>query len=83
MARIRVVYKGGKRDAPVRFVRVRGKLRERVGSAEPFGFFTTFLPPSIRRYYGGPGDRAKGTPAIAVIAYDKNGHVLSRFKHRN
>ncbi|MBA3306133.1 MAG: hypothetical protein H0U25_09435 [Thermoleophilaceae bacterium] len=62
--------KGGQRDAPVKFVRVRGALRKRVGSAEPFGFFVTFLPPSIKRYYHGPGDRADGPPAIEVIAYD-------------
>lgn len=51
--------KGGQRDAPVKFVRVRGALRKRVGSAEPFGFFVTFLPPSIKRYYHGPGDRRR------------------------
>ena len=55
VARVRVVHKDGKggwRDAPVKFVRVRGALQKRVGSAEPFGFFVAFLPPSMRRYYG-------------------------------
>ena len=86
VARVRVVYrdgKGGKRDAPVEFVRVRGALRERVGSEEPFGFFVTFLPPSIRRYYRGPGDRAQGTPAIEIVAYDDRDREVGRFKHRN
>ncbi len=75
--------KGGQRDAPVKFVRVRGALRKRVGSAEPFGFFVTFLPPSIKRYYHGPGDRADGPPAIEVIAYDDRRKEIERFKHRN
>ena len=86
VARVRVVHKdgrGGKRDAPVKFVRVRGALRRRVGSAEPFGFFVSFLPPSIRRYYDGPGDRADGPPAIEIIAYDGGGRQLGRFKHGN
>ena len=43
----------------------------------------TFLPPSIRRYYNGPGDRAKGPPAIEIIAYDKADRAIDRFKHRN
>ena len=86
VARVRVIYKDGKkrkRSAPVNFVRVRGKLRRRVGSAEPFGFFVTFLPPSIRRYYSGRGDRANAPPAIEVTAYDDAGRAIDRFKHRN
>jgi hypothetical protein len=83
VARVRVVYKdgrGGRRDAPVEFVRVRGALQRRVGSPEPFGFFATYLPPSVRRYYQGP-DRPKGPPAIEVIAYDPGGKEIGRFKH--
>jgi hypothetical protein len=86
VARVRVIHKDGKggwRDAPVEFARVRGALRERVGSAEPFGFFVAFLPRSMRRYYGGPGDRASGPPAIEVLAYDDGGKQIGRFKHRN
>jgi hypothetical protein len=84
--RVRVVYKDGarrKRDAPVKFVQVRGALRERVGSKEPFGFFAAFLPPSVMRYYDGPGDRASGEPAIEIVSYDKQGAEIGRFGHRN
>ena len=86
VARVRVVHKDGKggwRDAPVKFVRVRGALRRRVGSVEPFGFFVAFLPPSVKRYYKGPAGRASGLPAIEVIAYDRGGEEIGRFKHRN
>lgn len=86
VARVRVVHKDcerGSRDAPVHFVRVRGVLQNRVGSAEPFGFFVAFLPPSMERYYPRPGARADGPPAIEVIAYDDHGRMIGRFKHRN
>ncbi len=86
VARVRVVHKnpkGGKREAPVKFVRVRGELRRRVGSAEPFGFFVSFLPRSVGRYYRGPAGRASAPPAIEVFAYDDRGRQIGRFKHRN
>jgi hypothetical protein len=89
VAKVRVVSKGAqgeKRDTHVYLVRVRGDLAERVGSREPFGFWASFLPPSIERYYGPPDrpcTRIKGPPAIEVIAYDGHDHELSRFGHRN
>ena len=88
VAEVRVVYKDGKRkrDAPVQFVQVRGELRERVGSREPFGFFVAFVPPSIERYYGPldpPSGPLHGPPAIEVIAYDDHHRELSRVGHRN
>ena len=67
VAEVRVVYKDGKRkrDAPVQFVQVRGELRERVGSREPFGFFVAFVPPSIERYYGPLGTALRAAPRTA------------------
>ena len=88
VAKVRVVYKDGerKRAAPVHFVQVRGELRERVGSREPFGFFVAFVRPSIERYYGPldtPSGPLHGPPAIEVIAYDGHDRELSRVGHRN
>jgi hypothetical protein len=77
-----VVYtdpRGAERNAPVEFVRVRAKLQERLGSAEPFGFFVTFLPPSIQRYYNDPD----GSPPVEVIAYDDDGSEIGRYRHRH
>ena len=86
--RVRVIYKargGGWNDAPVKLVRVAGRLRRRVRADRDFGYFVAFVPASVaRRHYGGiPPRRADGAAAIQVIAYGRGGRELGRVKHRN
>jgi hypothetical protein len=87
VSRVRVVYRGRSgdwQDAPVRLRRVTGSLRERLDADRPFGFFVSFLPPSVSRHYpGSPPRRAVGRPAIVVIAYNEEGREVSRVNHRN
>ena len=76
--------RGAWRDAQVSLARVTGDLRRRAGAHQDFGYWVSFLPSSVARYYGGiPPRRADGPPAIRVIAYGPGGDVLGSYYHRN
>jgi hypothetical protein len=94
VARVEVRFRdkaGATRDAPVNFIRVRGKLRTRLGADRPFGFYVAFLPPSFPRYTGAlprnhdlpPCPDAYERRALELIAYDDQSRELKRVTRDN
>jgi hypothetical protein len=90
---VRILYKdehGEKLDAPVDFASVTDAVRERAGADSSFGLFIGFLPQAWLGYGARYDPRAcppKENPidheAIDVIAYDRNGDVITSVPGNN
>ena len=90
---VRILYKdenGEKRDAPVDFAPVTEAVSEQAGGDDSFGLFIGFLPQDWLGYGARYDPRAcppKENPidheAIEVIAYDRNGEVITSVPGNN
>jgi hypothetical protein len=69
VARVRVLYEG--REAPVDLTRMSGALLDRIGAAEPFGFWVTFVPRSARH------------AEFEIVSYGEGGDELGRYRYRS
>jgi hypothetical protein len=84
---VRILYEdeqGAKRDARVDYHGVTDTLAERAGADGPFGVFIAFLPPAWLGYGANydprscpPEEHAYDPDAIEVIAYDRQGQVIT------
>jgi hypothetical protein len=69
--RVRLVWDGGRREAPVDLVHVTGEKVERMGASGPFGYWVSFVPRTARH------------AEFEIVAYGENGDEIGRYRYRS
>jgi RNA polymerase sigma factor (sigma-70 family) len=69
--RVRVVWAGGSEEAPVELFEVTPEKADRMGAAEPFGFWVTFVPRSARH------------AEFEIVSYGEGGDEIGRYRYRS
>jgi hypothetical protein len=69
--RVRVVWTGGSAEAPVELFEVTPEEADRMGAAEPFGFWVTFVPRSARH------------AEFEIVSYGEGGEEIGRYRYRS
>jgi hypothetical protein len=67
--RVRVVWAGGSEEAPVELFEVTPEEADRMGAAEPFGFWVTFVPRSARH------------AEFEIVSYGEGGGEIGRYRY--
>jgi hypothetical protein len=71
VVRVRVVWAGGSEEAPVELFEVTPEEADRIGAAEPFGFWVTFVPRSARH------------AEFEIVSYGEGGEEIGRYRYRS
>jgi len=71
VARVRLVWEGGRQEALVELFRVTPEEADRMGAAEPFGYWVGFVPRSARH------------AVFDVVAYGEGGAEIGRYEYRS
>ena len=69
--RVRVVWDGGRQQAPAELFHVTPEKAEQMGAAEPFGFWVTFVPRSARH------------AEFEIVSYGEDGGEIGRYEYRS
>jgi hypothetical protein len=69
--RVRVVWDGGRQEAPAELFRVTPEKERRMRAAEPFGYWVTFVPRSARH------------AEFEIVSYDEGGGEIGRYRYRS
>ncbi len=69
--RVRVVWDGGRQEAPAELFHVTPEKAEQMGAAEPFGFWVTFVPRSARH------------AEFEIVSHGEDGGEIGRYEYRS
>jgi hypothetical protein len=69
--RVRLVWAGGSREAPVDLVHLTREKAEKMGATEEFGYWVSFVPHSARH------------AEFEVVAYGRDGDEIGRYEYRS
>jgi hypothetical protein len=68
---VRVVWDGGRQEAPVELFSVTSAKAKRMGAAGPFGYWVTFVPRSARH------------AEFEIVSYGPGGDEFGRYRYRS
>jgi hypothetical protein len=69
--RVRLIWDGGRGEAPVELFPVTPGEAERMGASEPFGYWVSFVPRSARH------------AEFEVVSYGEGGGEIGRYRYRS
>jgi hypothetical protein len=69
--RVRLVWAGGRGEAPVELYRLSAEKLERMGASEPFGYWVAFVPRSARH------------SEFEIVSYGASGGEIGRYEYRS